>query len=115
MRWGRLLSPRLEPQAEFDLQNLKPSATCCLRNLGQQTIESEDQPEMNGKVKFRIGDTVYHKTLDLGRGRVRYIYRTEVMIAFESSSIGRYPKEDICKSEPHPVELPQVARFVRAA
>jgi hypothetical protein len=70
---------------------------------------------MNGKVKFRIGDTVYHKGLDLGRGRVRYINRTELLVAFESSPVGRYPKEDICKSEPHPVELPQLARFIRAA
>jgi hypothetical protein len=70
---------------------------------------------MNGKIKFRIGDIVYHKNLDLGRGRVRYIYRTELLVAFESSPAGRYPKEDLCKSEPHPVELPQLEQFVRAA
>jgi hypothetical protein len=58
---------------------------------------------MNEKVKFRIGDTVYHKNLNLGRGRVRYIYRSELVVAFESSPVNRYPKEDICKSEPHPV------------
>ena len=70
---------------------------------------------MNGKVKFRIGDIVYHKSLDLGRGRVRYIYRTELLVAFENSPAGRYPKEDLCKSEPHPVELPQPRQFERAA
>ncbi|HEY6939478.1 MAG TPA: hypothetical protein VI424_20115 [Terriglobales bacterium] len=70
---------------------------------------------MNGKVKFRIGDTVYHKNLNLGRGRVRYIYHTELLVAFENSPAGRYPKEDLCKSEPHPVELPQPEQFVRAA
>lgn len=70
---------------------------------------------MNGKVKFRIGDTVYHKSLNLGRGRVRYIYHTELLVAFESSPAGRYPKEDLCKSEPHPVEFPQPEQFGRAA
>jgi hypothetical protein len=33
---------------------------------------------MNGKVKFRVGDIVYHKNLNLGRGRVRYIYPSTV-------------------------------------
>lgn len=70
---------------------------------------------MNGKVKFRIGDIVYHKSLNLGRGRVRYIYHTELLVAFENSPAGRYPKEDLCKSEPHPVELRQPEQFVRAA
>lgn len=70
---------------------------------------------MNGKVKFRIGDTVYHKSLNLGRGRVRYIYHTELLVAFENSPAGRYPKDDLCKSEPHPVEFPQPEQFVRAA
>jgi len=70
---------------------------------------------MNGKVKFRIGDIVYHKSLNLGRGRVRYIYHTELLVAFENSPAGRYPKEDLCKSEPHPVELPQPEQLVRAA
>ena len=70
---------------------------------------------MNGKVKFRIGDIVYHKSLNLGRGRVRYIYHTELLVAFENSAAGRYPKEDLCKSEPHPIELTQPERFVRAA
>ena len=57
---------------------------------------------MNGKVRFRIGDTVYHKTLDLGRGRVRYTYRAELLVNFEKSLLLRYSKEEICKSEPHP-------------
>ncbi|HET7751458.1 MAG TPA: hypothetical protein VFK81_18855 [Terriglobales bacterium] len=66
-------------------------------------------------MKFRIGDIVYHKNLDLGRGRVRYIYRTELLVAFESSPAGRYSKEDLSKSEPHPVATQQPALFVRAA
>ncbi len=70
---------------------------------------------MNGKVKFRIGDIVYHKNLNLGRGRVRYIYRTELLVAFENSPAGRYAKEDLCKSEPHPVELLPPQQFFRAA
>lgn len=57
---------------------------------------------MNGKVKYRIGDTVYHKTVDLGRGKVRYIYRTELLVAFEKSLPGRYAKEELCKSDPLP-------------
>ena len=56
---------------------------------------------MNGKVKFRIGDIVYHKRVNLGRGRVRYIYRTELLVAFANSPAGRYLKEELCKVEPH--------------
>ena len=56
---------------------------------------------MNGTVKFRIVDVVYHKRVNLGRGRVRYIYRTELLVAFENSPAGRYPKEELCKVEPH--------------
>lgn len=70
---------------------------------------------MNGKVKFRIGDVVYHKTLDLGRGRVRYIYRTELLVAFENSQAGRYPKEALCKSEPHPAEMLAKREWPQAA
>ena len=70
---------------------------------------------MNGKMKFRIGDTVYHKTLDLGRGKVRYIYRSELLVAFENSPAGRYPKEELCKVEPHPAEPPQAVQLPRAA
>ena len=60
---------------------------------------------MDTRVKFRIGDTVYHKTDHLGTGKVRYIYRTELLVAFEksASATGRYRKEDICKVEPHPI------------
>lgn len=70
---------------------------------------------MNGKVKFRIGDIVYHKTLELGRGRVRYIYRNELLVAFEHSRAGRYAKEELCKSEPHPTSLAQAGAMPRAA
>jgi hypothetical protein len=57
---------------------------------------------MNGKVKFRIGDTVYHKTLDLGRGKVRFLYRVEVLVAFEKALPSRYPKEELSKAELRP-------------
>ena len=70
---------------------------------------------MTGKVKFRIGDIVYHKTLALGRGRVRYIYRTDLLVAFENSLAGRYPKDELCKSEAHPSDPPQVQEWPRAA
>jgi hypothetical protein len=43
-------------------------------------------------VKFGIGDTVDHKTLDLGRGKVRFIYRAEVLVAFDKALPGRYAK-----------------------
>ena len=55
---------------------------------------------MNGTVKFRIGDIVYHKRVNLGRGGVRYIYRTELLVAFENSPADRYPKEELCTVEP---------------
>jgi hypothetical protein len=70
---------------------------------------------MNGKVKFRIGDIVYHKSLNLGRGKVRYIYRSELLVAFENSPAGRYPKDELCKVEPHPEEPPQLSELRRAA
>lgn len=70
---------------------------------------------MNGKVKFRIGDTVYHKNLELGRGKVRYIYRSELLVAFENSPAGRYPKEELCKVEPHPAAPPEVRVLPQAA
>ncbi len=69
---------------------------------------------MNGNPKFRVGDIVYHKTQDLGRGRVRYIYRTELLVAFEKSA-GRYRKEEVCKSEPHSGELQQAPHLPQAA
>jgi hypothetical protein len=61
---------------------------------------------MNAKVKFKIGDTVYHRTLDLGRGKVRYIYQAELRVAFEKVRANRYPKEELCKSEPHRAPQP---------
>ncbi len=69
---------------------------------------------MQAKVKFRIGDTVYHKTLRLGCGKVRFLYRAEVLVAFEKALPARYPKEELCKSEPHPASAPD-AREVPAA
>lgn len=53
---------------------------------------------MKGKLKFRIGETVYHRTLDLGRGKVRFIYRAKLLVAFEKLAAGRYSKEDVCKN-----------------
>ncbi len=70
---------------------------------------------MNGKVKFRIGDTVYHKNLDLGRGKVRYIYRSELLVAFERTATSRYAKEELCKSEPHPSANEEVRGWLNAA
>ena len=61
---------------------------------------------MNRRVKFRIGDTVYHRTLDLGRGKIRYIYHAKLRVAFEKLPAGRYSKEELCKSEPHPASQP---------
>lgn len=55
---------------------------------------------MNGKVKFRIGDTVYHKTLNLGAGKVRFIYRTEVLVDFTNATPARYAKEELSKIAP---------------
>ena len=70
---------------------------------------------MQAKVKFRIGDTVYHKTLDLGRGRVRFLYRAEVLVAFEKALAGRYAKEELCKVEPRQASQPGVEALPAAA
>ncbi len=43
------------------------------------------------------------KTLNLGPGKVRFIYRTEALVAFEKSLPGCYPKEELSKVEPRPV------------
>ena len=42
---------------------------------------------------------MYHKTLDLGRGKVRFLHRTETLVAFEKALPTRYPKEELCKIE----------------
>ncbi len=70
---------------------------------------------MNGKVKFRIGDTVYHKSIDLGPGKIRYIYRSELLVAFERAAAGRYAKEELCKIEPHPSAGGDLRGWLRAA
>ncbi len=70
---------------------------------------------MQAKVKFRIGDTVYHKTLNLGRGKVRFLYRTEVLVAFEMALPTRYPEEELCKIEPRPASQPGVEALPAAA
>lgn len=58
---------------------------------------------MGGKLKLRIGDTVYHQALALGRGKVRYIYRDEVLVAFEKAPAARYPRDNLSKCDPTPV------------
>ena len=70
---------------------------------------------MQAKVKFRIGDTVYHKTLNLGPGKVRFMYRTEVLVVFEKAQPARYPKEELCKIEPHPAAQPDIEALPAAA
>ncbi len=70
---------------------------------------------MQAKVKFRIGDTVYHKTLNLGAGKVRFLYRVEALVAFEKAVPTRYPKEELCKSESHPASAPDVRQLPAAA
>lgn len=55
---------------------------------------------MNGKVKFRIGDTVYHKALNLGPGKVRFVYRAEVLVDFTNALPARYAKEALSKIAP---------------
>src|SRR5690348_2306578 len=70
---------------------------------------------MNGNLKFRIGDTVYHKTLDLGPGKVRFICRAEVLVAFEKALPGRYPKEELSKAEPRRSSPPGIEMPAAAA
>ena len=70
---------------------------------------------MNGKSKFRIGETVYHKTVDLGPGKVRFIYRTEVLVTFVKALPARYPKEELSKVEPRPTSKPGVEALPAAA
>lgn len=86
-----------------------------LLQFPRRTETQDVRGPMDIKVKFRIGDTVYHKTDPLGAGKVRYIYRTELLVAFEKSAAGRYPKEDICKVEPHPVAPLEWGRLQHAA
>lgn len=56
---------------------------------------------MSRKVNVRVGDTVYHSILDLGKGKVRYAYHDEVLVAFERADVQRYPKATLCKSPLH--------------
>ncbi len=57
---------------------------------------------MSGKMNFRIGDVVCHRTLDLGRGKVSYLYRDEVLVNFEKVSVvQRYRMGELCKSPLH--------------
>ncbi len=57
---------------------------------------------MSGKMSFRVGDVVCHKMLDLGRGKVRYLYGDEVLVNFEKASVvQRYPRGALCKNPLH--------------
>ncbi len=53
---------------------------------------------MSGKFKLRIGDVVYHRSRDLGRGRVRYTYHEIALVDFEQAPAQRYLKNQLCKS-----------------
>ncbi len=55
---------------------------------------------MNSKLKFRIGDTVHHKTFNFGPGKVRFIYRAEVLVDFTNALPARYPKDVLSKTAP---------------
>ena len=91
------------------------TATHKLLQFPRKTKTQDVRGPMDTKVKFRIGDTVYHKTDHLGTGKVRYIYRAELLVAFEKSAAGRYPKEDICKVEPHPIAPLEWGSLLHAA
>ena len=56
---------------------------------------------MKHKVNIRVGDLVFHRTLDLGKEKVRYTYRDEVAVDFERSSARRFPRTELCKSPSH--------------
>ncbi len=56
---------------------------------------------MSRKFNVRVGDVVYHRALDLGKGKVRYTHRNEVVVDFGKASLLRYPKTDLCKSPSH--------------
>jgi hypothetical protein len=53
---------------------------------------------MSGKLKFRVGEIVYHRTLDLGAGTVRYVSRDDLIVNFEKAPVQRFKKYEICKS-----------------
>lgn len=53
---------------------------------------------MSSKLKLRAGDVVYHRSRDLGQGRVRYSYHELVLVDFEKAPAQRYPKNQLCKN-----------------
>lgn len=59
---------------------------------------------MTANAKLRIGDAVYHRNLDLGPGKVRYIFRGFVTVSFEKAPVQRYSKDEICKDLSRPSE-----------
>jgi hypothetical protein len=56
---------------------------------------------MKRKVNIRVGDIVFHRALDLGKGKVRYIYRDEVVVDFKKASARCYPRTEVCESPSH--------------
>ncbi len=56
---------------------------------------------MSRKANLRVGDTVHHSRLDLGTGKVRYLYRDEVLVDFPKAAVRRYSRAEICKSPLH--------------
>ncbi len=66
-----------------------------------QAKAERSRARMSRKVNLRVGDTVYHCTLDLGKGKVRYLYRDEVLVDFEKAAVRRYSRGEICKSPFH--------------
>lgn len=66
-----------------------------------QAIAERSRARMSRKVNLRVGDTVYHSRLALGKGKVRYLYRDEVLVDFEKAAVRRYSRGEICKSPLH--------------
>ncbi len=57
---------------------------------------------MQAKVKFKDRRCGVSQTLNFGPGKVRFIYRTEMLVAFEKALPCRHPKEELSKAEPRP-------------
>jgi hypothetical protein len=63
---------------------------------------------MSSKLKIRAGDVVYHRSRDLGQGRVRYSYHEFVLVDFEKAPLQRYPKNQLCKNSASLKSVPSV-------
>jgi hypothetical protein len=62
---------------------------------------------MSRKVNLRVGDTVHHSTLDLGTGKVKYLYRDEVLVDFGKAAVGDIQEQRYAKA-------PSILRVSRA-